>query len=148
MSLSEEFEVLKSIPMFAKVAPAQLKLLAFTSERLEFADGQNIFRSGDPGDAAFIIIDGTARVLVERGGEELEVATVGRNELLGEIALLTNVPRTATVRAASPLTALKIPKELFLRLMAEFPDMAIEVMAELARRLDRTTQQLTAALAQ
>ena len=147
MSLSEELEVLRNIPMFANVESAQLKLLAFTSERLTFAPGQDLFCRGDAGDAAYIIIGGEADVLVEQEGTEVAVATVGKNEIIGEIAILCDVPRTATVRAKSHVTALKIPKDLFFRMVAEFPQMAVEVMCELARRVHHTTTQLGEALA-
>ncbi len=147
MSLSEELEALRNIPMFANVEPTQLKLLAFTSQRLTFGAGQDLFRLGDMGDSAYIIISGEADVLVEKEGTEVAVAKAGKNEIVGEIAILCNVPRTATIRAVTELTALKIPKDLFFRLIAEFPDMGVQVMAELARRLHRTTQQLTEALA-
>lgn len=147
MSLGEELEALRNIPMFANVEPTQLKLLAFTSQRLTFGAGQDLFRLGDMGDSAYIILSGEADVLVEKEGTEVAVAKVGKNELIGEIAILCDVPRTATIRAASDLTALKIPKDLFFRLVAEFPDMGVKVMSELARRLHRTTQQLSEALA-
>ena len=147
MSLSEELEVLRNIPMFANVEPVRLKLLAFTSQRLTFEPGQNVFCRGDVGDAAYIISDGEAEVLVDQEGTEVKVATVGKNELIGEIAILCDVPRTATVRAKSHVTALKIPKDLFFTMVAEFPQMAVEVMCELARRLNRTTVQLREALA-
>ncbi len=147
MSLSEELEVLRNIPMFANVEPVRLKLLAFTSQRLTFEPGQNVFCRGDVGDAAYIIIGGEAEVLVDQDGTEVKVATVGKNELIGEIAILCDVPRTATVRAKSHVTALKIPKDLFFTMVAEFPQMAVEVMCELARRLNRTTVQLSDALA-
>ena len=147
MSLSEELEALRNIPMFANVEPTQLKLLAFTSQRLTFGAGQDLFRRGDVGDSAYIIISGEADVLVDKEGTEVAVDKAGKNEIVGEIAILCNVPRTATIRAVTELTALKIPKDLFFRLIAEFPDMGVQVMAELARRLHRTTQQLTEALA-
>ncbi len=146
MSLSEELEALRNIPMFANVEPTQLKLLAFTSQRLTFGAGQDLFRLGDMGDCAYIIIAGEAEVLVDKEGTEVVVAKAGKNELIGEIAILCDVPRTATIRAVTELTALKIPKDLFFRLIAEFPDMGVQVMAELARRLHRTTQQVTEAL--
>ncbi len=147
MSLSEELEVLRNIPMFSNVDPTQLKLLAFTSQRLTFGAGQDLFHLGDVGDCAYIILAGEADVLVDKEGIEVAVAKVGKNELIGEIAILCDVPRTATIRAATELTALKIPKDLFFRLIAEFPDMGVQVMAELARRLHRTTEQLSEALA-
>ena len=148
MSLKEEVEILRSIPLFARIEPAKLKLLAFTSQRLTFAPGESLCRQGDPGDSAFIILQGSADVVVENAaGESAVVAKVGRNSVIGEIAILIDVPRTATVTATSPLQALRVDKETFFRLMVEFPQMAVEIMRELARRLDHTTRQLTAARA-
>ncbi len=142
MSLNEEVELLRNIPLFAKIEPSKLKLLAFTSERLVFDAGQDLFRQGDEGDAAYIIVDGTADVKVETPTGPLTVATMAKNDFVGEIAILCDVPRTATVTAASKLTTLKISKELFFRLISEFPQMAIEFMRELAQRLERTTADL------
>lgn len=142
MSLNEEVELLRKIPLFAKIEPAKLKLLAFASERLTFQSGQNLFRQGDIGDAAYIVMLGEAEVLVDGPEGEIPVARLGKNELIGEIAILIDVPRTATVRAASDLTALVISKDLFFRMVTEFPEMGIEVMRELAHRLENTTARL------
>lgn len=147
MSLNEEVEILRNIPLFANIEPSKLKLLAFTSERLTFREGQDLCVQGDMGDAAFIIIDGDADVLVNTDDGPLSVAKMGRNDVVGEISILTDVPRTATVRATSDVTVLRVSKDLFMRLMREFPQMAVEIMRELARRLDKTTADLTRALA-
>ena len=77
MSLNEEVELLRNIPLFAKLEPSKLKLLAFTSERITYEADQVLFRQGDVGDAAYIIVDGSAKVLVETGEGEIEVATLG-----------------------------------------------------------------------
>lgn len=142
MSLNEEVEALRSVPLFAKIEPSILKLLAFTSERLTFPAGQELFRQGDPGNTAYIILDGRADVVIDTPGGELSVAKLGKNDFVGEIAILIDVPRTATVRAESELVTLAITKELFFRLIGEFPDMAVGVMRELAQRLEATTAQL------
>ncbi|MEE2970161.1 MAG: cyclic nucleotide-binding domain-containing protein [Pseudomonadota bacterium] len=146
MSLNEEVDLLRKIPLFAKIDPSKLKLLAFTSERLTYGAGQELFHQGDVGDTAYIIIDGEADVLVDTPTGELAVAKLKQNDLVGEIAILINVPRTATVRADSELTTLAISKDQFFRMIGEFPDMAVEIMRELAQRLERTTTQLRAAL--
>ena len=142
MGLSEEVELLRNIPLFAKIEPAKLKLLAFTSERLTFASGQELFHQGDSGDATYIIISGAAEILIDSDNGPMMVATVGRNDIIGEIAILCDVPRTATVRASEELETLKISKDLFFRLIAEFPQISIGIMRELAERLERTTNQL------
>ena len=146
MSLNEEVEILQNIPLFSKIEPSKLKLLAFTSDRLTFAPGQELFHQGDPGDAAYIIIDGEADVIIDTPAGEISVAKVGKNDLIGEIAILCDVPRTATIKALSEVTTLAISKDLFFQMVTEFPDMGIEIMRELAHRLERTTNQLREAM--
>lgn len=143
MSLIDEVGHLTKIPIFSKIDLSKLKLLAFTSERLTFDAGQDLFQQGDIGDAAYIIIDGEADVLIEsHEGGEIPVARLGKDKLIGEIAILIDVPRTATVRAVTQLTTLVISKELFLRMLQEFPEMGIEILRELAKRLEQTTAKL------
>ena len=142
MSLEEEVDLLRNIPFFAKIAPARLKLLAFASQRLTYGAGQDLFRQGEIGDAAYIIIEGRADVVVDGPDGEVKVADLGVNDLVGEIAILCDVPRTATVRAASQLVSLRISKDLFFQLVNEFPAIAVEVMRELAQRRERTTARL------
>lgn len=148
MSLNEDAQALKNIPLFHKVEPTKLKLLAFTSERLTFMAGDALFREGDIADAAFIILDGEAVVEVASDGSVVEVARVGRHDIVGEIAILCDIPRTATVRAVSDLVTLKVSKDSFFHLVTQFPQVGVEIMAELAARLHHTTQALTAARAQ
>lgn len=145
MSLQQEFELLRQVRFFADIEPAKLKLLAFMSQRVGFDDGKIIFRQGDSGDAAYLIIDGEADVLLEGTAGPITVATLGANDIVGEMAILSGAPRNATVRAKGRLTALKIAKEPFLRMVREFPSMAVSIMLELAHRLDSTNNQLRTA---
>jgi CRP/FNR family transcriptional regulator, cyclic AMP receptor protein len=142
MALKEEVELLRNIPLFAKLEPAKLKLLAFTSERLTYEPGQALFHQGDEGDSAYIIIDGEADVQIETPQGPVKVALVGRNAFVGEIAILCDVPRTASVIPRTRLVTLRIAKATFFGLITEFPQMAVEIMRELARRLDKTNEQL------
>jgi CRP-like cAMP-binding protein len=144
-SIEDEVSMLRRIPLFAHIETAKLKLLAFTSERLAYEPGQTLCHQGDQGDAAYVIIDGEADVLVDTPNGPLKVAHLTKNAFVGEIAILCDMPRTATVRAAVPLIALKIKKEQFLKLVTEFPDLSIEMLRELASRLAATTAELTEA---
>jgi CRP-like cAMP-binding protein len=148
MILKDEVELLRRVPLFAGVEPSKLKLLAFTSDRMSFEAGQTLFEQGDPGDAAYVVLNGSAEVLVNRAGSQIKVADLEKNAIVGEIAILCDVPSTATVRAQDRLETLRISKDQFLRLLAEFPDMAIEIMRVLADRLGRTTAELSEARAQ
>ncbi len=142
MSLQQEVDLLRKIPMFSKIEPAKLKLLAFTSERMSYADGDVLFRQGEAGDAAFVIITGEAEISIDTDKGPLVVAQLRDHDFVGEIAILCDVPRTATVTAKSSLEALRITKDLFFRLVKEFPEIAIEVMRELAHRLENTNARL------
>ena len=148
MGLQEEVELLRNIPLFAKIELSKLKLLAFTSERLIYSQDEILFSQGDPGDAAYIIINGEADIVVNTPGGPLVIATLKQYEIVGEIAILCDVPRTATVRAKTELTTLRISKELFFNLTIEFPEIAVEIMRELAHRLEQTTTKLREAVAQ
>lgn len=144
-NIKDEVDILRRIPLFANIAPAKLKLLAFTSQRASFRPDQELFHQGDPGDAAYVIINGTAEILVDSPEGEIHITDVTRNAFVGEIAILCDVPRTATVRAKDTVETLKIDKEHFLQLLAEFPEMGVEIMRVLADRLTRTTAELTEA---
>jgi CRP/FNR family transcriptional regulator, cyclic AMP receptor protein len=142
MTLQQDVEALRKIPLFAKIEPSKLKLLAFTSEHVEFIEGEPICRQGEVGDAAYILLEGEADVLVDTQMGSLKVARLTRNDIVGEIAILCDVPRTATVMASSPLVTLRISKDAFFNLVTQFPHVGVEIMHELASRLHHTTQQV------
>ncbi|GGC55016.1 Crp/Fnr family transcriptional regulator [Chelatococcus reniformis] len=142
MTLETEVQTLRLVPMFKDIDAARLKLLAFTSERVNFAPDQRFFSQGDAGDAAYVILDGVAHVLLETPNGQLKVAEFGRNDLVGEMAVLAETPRSATVTAQGEVIALRIDKHVFIELLSQFPQMAIAVMRELAKRLERTNARL------
>lgn len=146
MSLMQEYELLRRLPFFSEIEPARLKLLAFMSERVGFDPGKDLCRQGDPADAAYLIIDGEADIILEGPAGPITVATLGANEIVGEIGILCDVPRNATVRAKNRLVALRIAKDPFMRMVREFPTMAVSIMRELAHRLEQTNNQLRTAL--
>ena len=143
MSLEQEVELIRQFPIFSKIQPAMQKLLCFSSERLTYDAGQVMFNAGDAGDAAFIIIDGEVEISVPTPSGPIIVNTLGKNELLGEIAIFGDVPRTATAKAMAKLEALKISKDMFVKVIRENPDAAVELIKILAGRLANTTSQLT-----
>ena len=110
MSLEKEVDVLRKIPLFANIDPAKLKLMAFASERMTYEPGQPVVQQGGPGDSAYVIMEGTADVTVETPTGPLSVATLGPNDIVGDIAILIDIPRTATVTAESGrLRARRLP---------------------------------------
>ena len=145
MQLNDEVKMLKQVPLFAGVSPAKLKLLAFTSERVVFRAGEALFFQGEAGDAAYVILSGTAAILVDSPKGRIKVAEVQENSIIGEIAILCDVARTATVMAQTQCETLRIAKDNFIKLLTDFPEMTIEVVRVLANRLSVTTAELTEA---
>jgi CRP/FNR family transcriptional regulator, cyclic AMP receptor protein len=140
--LKEDIEVLREVPIFASVELSKLKLLAFASQRLSFDTGQALCREGESGETAFVIIKGMADVTVRAGDSEIKVATVGRNDFIGDMAILCDMPRSATVTASCPCETLVIGKAQLMGLLRSFPDMGIAMMRVLANRLERTNRAL------
>ena len=105
MSLEQEVELIRRFPIFSKIAPAKQKLLCFSSEIISYAAGQEIFHEGAPGDACYVVIEGDIEISVDRRDKDgivkdrLVISMVGPNQILGEIAIFGNVPRTATATA-------------------------------------------------
>ncbi len=142
MSLEEDATLLAKVELFQNVAPRRLKLLALASSRVLFATGQNLCVEGEEGNEAFILIAGEADVKIKTPSGVATVARLKRNDIVGEMAILREMPRNATVTAVSDLTTLRIGKQDFLNLMKEFPEVTVEVMRSLAERLAKTTSDL------
>ena len=145
MSLEIEVEALRKVPLFRGIEETKLRLLAFISDRMTYRGGEHLCVQGEEGDSAFIILAGAADIRVKTPEGEKTVAQIKEYSIVGEIAILCDVPRTATVVAACDMDVLTVSKDDFLKLLKEFPDMSLEVMRTLALRLERTTRDLAAA---
>lgn len=135
MGIQKETELLRNVPMFAKLDPSRLKLLAFTSQCLNFDDGEILFHEGNRADCAYVIMSGEVEILADTGGMQFIAGTLGRNQMFGELGVLTKTPRSATLRAKGELVALRISDDIFLKLLAENPEIALDVMRQLSEKL-------------
>ena len=115
-----KLEVLRGLPIFAPLSLASLEHLAAGLTETRYPAATSIMVEGDPGDAFFVIIDGTAEV-VERGEHQ---ADLGPNASFGEIALIRGLPRPATVRATTDVTAYRLPSSDFLSAVTRHPHIA------------------------
>jgi CRP-like cAMP-binding protein len=147
MSLNQAVTIMQEIPLFRNVDLKQLKVVAMMGETRTYRARERLFEKGDEGDAAFIIIDGAVDVMVDSGGEERSVATLGKGEIFGELAVLCDQPRTTAIAAHSDLEVLRLDRNVVMNLMREFPDISLEMVRILGRRLERTTTELSGALA-
>jgi ABC-type multidrug transport system fused ATPase/permease subunit len=137
-SLNKIVNMLMDIPLFTGIGRSKLKLLAFTAQHTQFEPGEEVFRQGETGNRAYVVIKGEAEVVLELPEGEKTVAVLGRNEIFGELALLSNIPRTTTIRAKTPLVLLSISQDVFLKMIEENSEIATAMMRVLAERLAST----------
>jgi CRP-like cAMP-binding protein len=137
VDIQRETEALGKVPLFSKLEQSKLKLLAFTSELQTFEDGEVVFHEGEAADCAFVVLDGEADIFAKTttDGGEVVVGTLHSNQLLGELGVLTTSPRSATIRAKGRLMMLRIGCDMFLKLLAENPSVALDVMRQLSGKL-------------
>ncbi len=143
--LIEITEILRRVPIFSHMDPVKLKLLVFSSDRLDWNAGDYVFHHGDSADCAYLILSGSVDVVSEANGQEVVLTSLEKHELLGEIAILCDIPRTAGIRAREDLTMLKIRKDHFFNLVSQNPEVGIPIMKELALRIEATTRMLAEA---
>ena len=141
MDLLQEAELLRKVPMFARLEPSRLKLLAFTSQNLSFGNGEELFRAGEPSDCAYVIMEGEVEVMADTEAGEVVAVTLSKNELFGEMGVLSNAPRSASIRAKGDVKALRITDEAFLKLLRDNPDVALDVLRQLSDKLARSHKQ-------
>jgi CRP/FNR family transcriptional regulator, cyclic AMP receptor protein len=126
-----KIELLKRVPLFAGCSKGELRELAKSADELDIREGTVLTREGRPGREFFVLVDGTARVT--KAGKK--VADLGAGDWFGEIALITNSPRTATVTATSPGDVLVITDRRFHSVVETMPSIALKVLATVGDRL-------------
>ena len=128
-----KIELLKRVPLFAGCSKSELRELAKTADELDLREGTVLTREGRPGREFFVLVDGTARV--SKAGRK--IAELRAGDWFGEIALITNSPRTATVTATSPVDVLVITDRRFRTLVETMPSIALKVLSCVGERLAR-----------
>ena len=129
--------VLSAVPLFAGLDRVALAKLAAHFEHVRFGPGEIVFREGDPGDAFYVVLHGAFSDYVGSPdtGADRRLATRGRGATFGDIALLSNRPRSTTVRADAAAEALRLERGRFLGLVAKEPAVALAIAAGLSERV-------------
>jgi CRP/FNR family transcriptional regulator, cyclic AMP receptor protein len=127
----QKIKLLSQVPLLAHCSGRELARIATLADLVEFREGETLMREGQPGSEFFVIVDGYARVT--KAGSML--AELGAGDWAGEIALLSDVPRTATVVAGSPLQTLVLTRAGFSALMRDVPSIATKVLSSVGERL-------------
>lgn len=147
MSLNRAVQVMQEMPLFRNVDPKQLKVVAMMGESRTYRTGERLFEKGEEGDAAYIVLEGEVGVLMPSDNGEQVVAVLGQGEIFGELAVICDQPRSTAIVARSALEVLCLDRNVVLNLIREFPDISLELVRILGKRLERTTHELSQALA-
>jgi len=128
--------VLKSLPMFGSFPEDQLRALATMVTRRSASRGAAIMHAGDPTDALYIVMSGRLKVMMgEADGKEVILGLIGPGEFFGEMGLVDDSPRSATVVAIEPCELLSITKRVFKKCLVENVEVALAVLRVVVRRL-------------
>jgi CRP/FNR family transcriptional regulator len=130
-------DTLSRVPLFTGLSNRELQVLSAGARERDFKPGDVLIRQGDTGAGLFVILDGKVRVTQQADGSERELGTFGKDAVLGEMSLLDELPRTATVVATEPTKALVIPVWDFRGALREHPDISIKLLGVLSQRLRR-----------
>ena len=137
-SRTKHLEHLAEIPLFSALSKRDLGRIAKASNEITVDAGHVLVDQGDAGREAFVIIEGTASV--RRNGRR--VGELGPGDAIGELALLDHGPRTATVTAETPVTALVLSAREFAGVIEEVPGLAQKLLAQLAARVRDLDRQI------
>jgi CRP-like cAMP-binding protein len=143
----ETIDILRQIPLIQSLPAPALVSLAADAGFCHIDSGEALFHQGDPGTSAFIIHEGRVKIVIHNEeGEEIVLNQCGPGEVIGEIALIDGNPRSAGVVALTPVIALEVRRDPFLRVLAQQPLLALDVMRNFAARLRYATTYIEKAI--
>jgi CRP-like cAMP-binding protein len=128
---NEKVELIKRVPLFADCSRGELEEIAQLADEIDLAEGKELTRLGETGREFFVLLEGEADVT--QNGTTINTLRAG--DFFGEIALVEDTPRTATVTAATPVRVLVITDRSFKRLLEKQPEIQRKVLVALAQRV-------------
>ena len=134
--------LIQQIGLFNSVEPAELKPIAQQMTETTYRDGEVVFLEGEPGDRLYLIFAGKMHVYVERENRIITYDHLQMGECFGEMALVEDAPRSATVKSEGTSLCLTLSKLEFLDLLDRNPNIALGMIRSLVGRLRRTNVQI------
>lgn len=136
MAHEENKAFLRRVPLFSSLNELQLEQLAAGSVRRSFPKGRTIVAEGEPSQALYILLSGRAKVQrSDTEGKEVILAVIGSGEFFGEMSLIDDAPRSASVITIESCDFMAINKDSFKTMLAQSPDIGMQIMKGLVRRL-------------
>jgi len=131
---NSKVDLIHHVPLFASCSKKELAEIASIADEIDLSEGKVLMHEGGQGREFFVLIDGTVDVI--QNGRK--VKSMGPGDFFGEIALVSKTPRTATIKATSPLRALVINDRAFRALLERSPKIQLGVLQALAERVAQT----------
>lgn len=142
MSLDMESERLREIPMFRDLDAAKCKLVAMSSDRLDYSPGDLVFDQGGVSDSVYFMLRGKVRITRVQNDAEIELATISGTAVLGETGVICGRARSARITAVDDTIMLRTDANVFKELLHQVPQVAVALARELADRVDATSERL------
>ncbi len=128
-------DFLRKVSLFEDLDDRSINAIANAVVEQSYAPGQEILREGDSGVGVFIIRSGRVEVLQKRGGEPVKLGEIGPGDFFGDMALLDDFPRSATVRTLDPTTCLGLTRWHFRGILESHPQIALAILPVLTKRI-------------
>ena len=135
LSTLERILLLREVPIFSKLSPEDLEQIAEIAHEQLYSPRAIICQDGEPGNTLFIIVDGRVEVIKEKDKEEKVIAVRDAGQFVGEMAILESAPRSATLRAKTPVRVLVIEGEAFNTILMDRPEVAVTVLRHMSTRV-------------
>jgi CRP-like cAMP-binding protein len=126
-----KIELIKRVPLFSHCSKKELGMVAQIADEIDLPEGKTLMKEGDRGREFFVLVEGNVDVVKGRR----KVNALGKGDFFGEIALVSQRPRTATVTTTSPVRVLVVTEQSFRSLLERAPDVQRKVLMALADRV-------------
>jgi diguanylate cyclase (GGDEF)-like protein len=136
-------ELLARVPLFHELESPELERVATKTQRESYVAGQDIVRIGEAGHSLYVVVEGRVTVLFPSRSTDVELARLGPGEFFGEMAILNEKPRSATVRAMTDVRVLVLDMDDFTRVLEDTPAMALKLLSALSVRIRNTDEQVS-----
>jgi CRP-like cAMP-binding protein len=136
LSLGEKILLLKEIDIFSGLSASELAAIASVTEEMKLAKDEDVIKQNSIGETVYLIVDGRVSVILEKeDGNEAVIDQMAPGSAFGEMALIDDSPRSATIRTITPCRFLTLHKQEFKETAMEFPRIALQICSVLSQRI-------------
>ncbi|MBX2884317.1 MAG: cyclic nucleotide-binding domain-containing protein [Granulosicoccus sp.] len=143
--MNEKIELIRQIPIFRSLDLPMIRIIAKTSVAVDIPAGERLFNQGDIGDSLYVIVEGEVDVLMRYGNTEVSVSKRGENEVIGELAILSNQRRSASAKAETDLVTLRLDRTDFIDIMQTHGDVGYQLLQVVTSELINVNKRTNAA---